>query len=51
MRQVLSTSGCLLSDEEIYSLEKRYNDDIGFNYIWFLNDADPKEYVAPKVFL
>lgn len=50
MRQVLAISGCLLSDEEVYSLEKRYNNDMGFNYTWFLNEADPKEYVAPKVF-
>lgn len=50
MRQVLATSGCLLSDEEVYALEKRYNDDMGFNYMWFLKEADPKEYIAPKVF-
>lgn len=50
MRQVLAISGCLLSDEEVYALEKRYNDDMGFNYMWFLKEADPKEYIAPKVF-
>lgn len=50
MRQVLSTNaGILLSDEELYALEKRYNDSMGFNYMWFLKEADPQDYAIPKV--
>lgn len=49
MRQVLLTNGVLLSDEEMYALERRYNDDIGFNYNWFLKEADPRDYGIPKV--
>lgn len=48
MRQVLLTNGILLSDEEIYAMERRFNDDIGFNYTWFLREADPREYAVPK---
>lgn len=49
MRRVLRTNGILLSDEEIYALELRYNSDMGFNYKWFLDEADPKEYEIPKL--
>lgn len=49
MRQVLFSNGILLSDTEIYALERRYNNDMGFNYMWFLDEADPKEYAIPKV--
>lgn len=48
MRQVLLTNGILLSDEEMYALERRFNNDIGFNYSWFLREADPREYAVPK---
>lgn len=48
MRQVLLTNGILLSDEEMYALERRFNNDIGFNYTWFLREADPREYAIPK---
>lgn len=48
MRQVLAMIGVLLSDEEVYSLEQRYNDDLGFNYADFLKEADPKDYAIPK---
>lgn len=51
MRQVLTLNGMLLSDEELYALEKRYNDDMGFNYVLFLKEADPKDYAIPKVFI
>lgn len=51
MRQVLITNGILLSDEEFYALEKRYNDDMGFNYLWFLSEADPKDYIPLKVWI
>lgn len=49
MRRVILTNGILLSDEELYALEKRYNNDIGFNYIWFLSEADPKDFGIPTV--
>lgn len=49
MRQCLITYGVLLSDEELYSLEQRYNDDLGFNYLWFLKDAGSKLYEEPLV--
>lgn len=42
MRQCLSVSGILLSDEELYALEERFNDDLGFNYFWFLREVEPK---------
>lgn len=48
-RQVLSVSGILLSDEEMYALERRFNDDMGFHYSRFLNEVDPREYAIPKV--
>lgn len=48
MRQVLLTNGILLSDEEMYALERRFNNDIGFNYTWFLREADPREYAIPQ---
>lgn len=47
-KQVLLTNGLLISDEEMYAIEKRYNDDLGFNYRWFLNEADPQDYAVPK---
>lgn len=43
MRQCLSMNGILLSDEELYALEERFNDDLGFNYSWFLREAEPKK--------
>lgn len=50
MRQVLNTNaGILLSDEELFALEKRYNDSMGFSYMWFLKEADPQDYAIPKV--
>ncbi|KAK4881782.1 hypothetical protein RN001_005101 [Aquatica leii] len=42
MRQCLLTSGILLSDEELYALEERFNDELGFNYFWFLREVEPK---------
>ncbi|XP_017773462.1 PREDICTED: uncharacterized protein LOC108560438 [Nicrophorus vespilloides] len=42
MRQSLLSNGILLSDEELYALEERFNDDMGFNYFWFLKEAEPK---------
>lgn len=53
MRRVLSQNGILISDFEFNALVKRYTDDNGFNYTWFLREADPQEYLiyAPKVCL
>lgn len=48
MRQVLLANGILLSDEEMYALERRFNNDVGFNYTWFLTEADPRDYAIPK---
>lgn len=42
MRQCLLSNGFLLSDEEVYALEERFNDDVGFNYFWFLKEVDVK---------
>lgn len=47
MRQCLVSYGLLLSDEELYALEQRYNDDLGFNYFWFLKDVEAKEFEEP----
>lgn len=48
MRQVFQTNGILLTDDELYALECRFNNDMGFNYIWFLREADPRDYAVPK---
>lgn len=49
MRQCLLTNGILLSDEELYALEERFNDDVGFNYFWFLKEVDPNVQEEPLV--
>lgn len=49
MRQCLLSNGILLSDEELYALEERFNDDMGFNYFWFMREAEPKPYEDPLV--
>lgn len=49
MRQCLISNGILLSDEELYALEERFNDDVGFNYFWFLREAEPKRFEEPLV--
>ncbi|XP_044761685.1 uncharacterized protein LOC123318965 isoform X2 [Coccinella septempunctata] len=46
-RQCLVTNGILLSDEELYALEERYNSDMGFNYFWFLKEVEPKREEVP----
>lgn len=48
MRQVLSTGGILLSPEELFALERRFNNDMGFNYLSFLRQADPSDYAIPQ---
>ncbi|XP_076678862.1 uncharacterized protein LOC143374525 [Andrena cerasifolii] len=42
LRQVLTTATVLLSPEEGFSLEQRYNDELGFNYIWFLEELEAR---------
>ncbi|XP_034184983.2 uncharacterized protein LOC117606539 isoform X1 [Osmia lignaria lignaria] len=39
-RQVLATAVVLLSEEEEYALEQRYNDELGFNYVLFLKELE-----------
>ncbi|KAJ3666453.1 hypothetical protein Zmor_001895 [Zophobas morio] len=41
MRQSLLSNGILLSDEELYALEERFNNEVGFNYFWFLKEVEP----------
>lgn len=50
MRQCLLTNGILLSDEELYALEERFIDDVGFNYFWFLKEVEPKGLEEPLVY-
>lgn len=47
MRQCFVRYGILLSDEELYALEQRFNDDVGFNYYWFLKELDAKPFETP----
>ncbi|XP_011637056.1 uncharacterized protein LOC105427136 [Pogonomyrmex barbatus] len=47
LRQVLLTATILLSSEEIFALEQRYNDDLGFNYTKFLEELELQPIVEP----
>ncbi|XP_047366820.1 uncharacterized protein LOC124955844 [Vespa velutina] len=47
MRQVLTTATVLLSSEEEFALEQRYNDDLGFDYYRFLIELEAKPIIAP----
>lgn len=47
--QVFLTNGILLTKEELDSLKYRYGNELGFNYMKFLADADPAEYGIPKL--
>lgn len=47
MRQVLTTATVLLSPEETFALERRYNDDLGFNYFWFLDELEARSIECP----
>lgn len=49
MRQCFLSNGILLSEEELYALEERFNDDVGFNYFWFLREAEPQRHEEPMV--
>lgn len=40
LRQVLATAVVLLSEEEEYALEQRYNDELGFDYVAFLKELE-----------
>lgn len=48
MRQTLHSNGILLSEEELFALEDRYNNDMGFNYFWFLKDVVPENDKEPS---
>ncbi|CAL7935870.1 unnamed protein product [Xylocopa violacea] len=47
LRQVLSTAALLLSEEEQFALEQRYNDELGFNYSWFLKELEARQIEEP----
>ncbi|EFN67507.1 hypothetical protein EAG_02894 [Camponotus floridanus] len=47
LRQVLITATILLSPEEVFALERRYNNDLGFNYIQFLQELESQPIVEP----
>lgn len=49
MRQALNSNGILLSDEELFALEERFKNDMGFNYVWFLKEVEPKPTDEPLV--
>lgn len=36
----MTTACILLSREEVYALEQRYNDELGFNYAWFIEEME-----------
>jgi len=40
LRQVFATTIILLSLEEVFALEQRYNDDLGFDYKRFLQELE-----------
>nr|XP_012223237.1 PREDICTED: uncharacterized protein LOC105672711 isoform X1 [Linepithema humile] len=47
LRQVLTSIAILLSSEEVFTLERRYNDDLGFNYTWFLQELEARPIEEP----
>lgn len=48
-RQCLLLHGILLADEEFYALERRFMDDLGFNYFSFLNELEARALEEPLV--
>lgn len=40
LRQGMNTACILLSREEVFALEQRYNDELGFNYAWFIEEME-----------
>ncbi|XP_050463997.1 uncharacterized protein LOC126858035 [Cataglyphis hispanica] len=47
LRQVLITATILLSPEQVFALEQRYNNDLGFNYTQFLQELESQSIVEP----
>ncbi|RLU20681.1 hypothetical protein DMN91_007294 [Ooceraea biroi] len=47
LRQVLVTAIILLSPEEVFALERRYNDDLGFDYNRFLQELEARLIAEP----
>ncbi|KAK0079021.1 hypothetical protein PV325_001848 [Microctonus aethiopoides] len=45
--QIFSAAMILLSTEEIFALEQRYNDEMGFNYALFLRELEAATTVIP----
>lgn len=41
MGEALSLAGIFITEEQCYAVEQRYCDDLGFNYVKFLQDVDP----------
>lgn len=44
---MLITATILLSPEQVFALERRYNNDLGFNYIQFLQELESQPIVEP----
>ncbi|XP_012253830.2 uncharacterized protein LOC105684778 [Athalia rosae] len=47
LRQTMTTACILLSREETYALEQRYNDELGFNYAWFIEEMEARKPEVP----
>lgn len=47
MRQALAAAIILLSPEELLALERRYNDDLGFDYNRFLQELEAQSISEP----
>ncbi|XP_070165050.1 uncharacterized protein [Polyergus mexicanus] len=47
LRQVLIATAILLSPEQVFALEQRYNNDLGFNYTQFLQELESQPIVEP----
>lgn len=48
-KSILFTNNLYISNEEFDSLLAKYYNDLGFNYVKFLEDADDEAYAVPKV--
>lgn len=49
-KSILFTNNLYISNEEFDSLLAKYYNDLGFNYVKFLEDADVEAYAVPKVY-
>ncbi|XP_011302933.1 uncharacterized protein [Fopius arisanus] len=47
LRHILTTATVLLSQKEIFALEQRYNDEMGFNYARFLRELEALPVTRP----